>query len=241
MKKVAYYAVLVILIGVFAVSAYKIGGYYWAKHKSDTVTQEVAQYVHIEQPAVEEEPEMIEVDFKSLQEINSDIVAWIYCPGTQINYPVVQGGDNAYYLNHLLDGSYNVNGTIFMDFRGAADFSDFNNILYGHHMKSGAMFANIIKYQDPKFYDAHPCMYLFTPEQNYKLELFAGLLVAADDGVYSSDLSMDYLQYLVGRSNFTSPVSISGDDTIVTLSTCSYEFEDARYIVLAKMVPKEEP
>lgn len=240
MKKVAYYVVLVILLSVFAFSAYKIGGYYLEKHKSDKVTQEAAQYVHIEQPKVEEEPKMIEVDFASLQQVNSDIVAWIYCPNTQINYPVVQGSDNAYYLNHLLDGSYNVNGTIFMDFRGAADFSDFNNILYGHHMKSGAMFANIIKYQDPKFYDTHPCMYLFTPEQNYRLDLFAGLVVSSNDGVYSSDISMDYLQYLIDRSTFTSPVDISTDDTIVTLSTCSYEFEDARYIVMAKLVPLTE-
>lgn len=239
MKKIAYYTVLVILLGVFAFSAYKIGGYYLEKYKSDKVTQEAAQYVHIE-PKESEDPNIIDVDFKSLQEVSDDIVGWLYCPDTQINYPVAQGSDNAYYLTHLLDGSYNVNGTIFMDFRGAEDFSDFNNVLYGHHMKSGAMFAILVKYWEQEFYDAHPCMYLLTPKQNYRLDLFAGLVVPSDDEVYSSNVSMDHLQYLADNSTFTSSVDISTVNSIVTLSTCSYEFEGARYVVMAKMVPMTE-
>ena len=239
MKKAAYYVLLAALIGVFAFSAYKVGSYLWEKHKSDQVTQEAAKYVQVEKTE-DAEPEMITVDFDALREVNSDVIAWIYCPDTQINYPVVQGPDNDYYLSHLLDGSYNANGTIFMDYHGAADFSDANNILYGHHMKTGAMFANLIKYKDPDFYEKHPCMYLFTPQQNYRLDLFAGLVVEADDDIYFGDVTMEQLQRCVSRSTFTAQTDIPAENPIVTLSTCSYEFDDARYIVLAELVPIEE-
>lgn len=235
MKKVAYYALLVILLGVFAFSAYKIGIYYWEKHKSDQLTQEAAKYVRIDE--TDNEPEMIEVDFDALREISSDVIAWIYCPDTQINYPVVQGSDNIYYLSHLMDDSYNVNGTIFMDYRGKTDFSDVNNIIYGHHMKSGAMFANLIKYKEKGFYEAHPIMYLFTPEQTYRLDLLAGLVVESDDPIYSFDLDTEQVQYYMTRSTFASKAKVNPDYPLVTLSTCSYEFEDARYVVLAQMVP----
>lgn len=235
MKKVAYYVLLVILLGVFAFSAYKIGSYYWEKHKSDQLTQEAAKYVRIDE--TDNEPEMIEVDFDALREISSDVVAWIYCPDTQINYPVVQGSDNIYYLSHLMDDSYNVNGTIFMDYRGKADFSDVNNIIYGHHMKSGAMFANLIKYKEKGFYEAHPVMYLFTPEQTYRLDLLAGLVVEADDPIYNFDLDTEQVQYYMSRSTFASKAKVNSDYPLVTLSTCSYEFEEARYVVLAQMVP----
>lgn len=235
MKKVAYYALLVILLGVFAFSAYKIGSYYWEKHKSDQLTQEAAKYVRIDE--TDNEPEMIEVDFDALREISSDVIAWIYCPDTQINYPVVQGSDNIYYLSHLMDDSYNVNGTIFMDYRGKTDFSDVNNIIYGHHMKSGAMFANLIKYKEKGFYEAHPIMYLFTPEQTYRLDLLAGLVVESDDPIYSFDLDTEQVQYYMTQSTFASKAKVNPDYPLVTLSTCSYEFEDARYVVLAQMVP----
>ena len=239
MKKAAYYVLLAALIGGFAFSAYKVGSYLWEKHKSDQVTQEAAKYVQVEKTE-DAEPEMITVDFDALREVNSDVIAWIYCPDTQINYPVVQGPDNDYYLSHLLDGSYNANGTIFMDYHGAADFSDANHLLYGHHMKTGAMFANLIKYKDPDFYKKHPCMYLFTPQQNYRLDLFAGLVVEADDDIYFGDVTMEQLQRCVSRSTFTAQTDIPAENPIVTLSTCSYEFDDARYIVLAELVPIEE-
>lgn len=237
MKKVAYYLLLVVLIGVFGFSAYKIGSYYWAKHQSDAVTEEAAQHVHVE---TEEDKQIIDVDFDELKAISDDIVGWIYCEGTQVNYPVLQGPDNELYLYHLLDGSWNINGSIFMDFRGSRDFSDPNNILYGHHMKSGTMFAMLTNYKEQSYFDEHPCMYLFTPQQNYRLDLFAGVLVSSDDEIYNSELSDEYLQYCMDNSTFVSPVGIPTENPIVTLSTCSFEFDEARYVVLTELVPLED-
>lgn len=73
------------------------------------------------------------VDFAALTEINPDIVAWIYIEGTEINYPVVQGIDNQYYLKHLFNGKWNSSGCIFLDSRNTPDFSDRRSIIYGHH------------------------------------------------------------------------------------------------------------
>lgn len=236
MKKSVYYILLAVFACIFLFSAYKVGNYFWAKHESDQITQAAEKYVRIEEK--DDEPELIEVDFDALHEMNRDIIAWIYCPDTQINYPVVQGSDNSYYLSHLLDGSYNVNGTIFMDYRGAADFSVANNILYGHHMKSGAMFADLIKYKESSFYNTHPVMYLFTPDRTFRLDLLAGLVVEADDPLYQlTELRAEQLQRYMSQSTFATKAETDGQYSVVTLSTCSYEYENARYVVLAQMVP----
>lgn len=238
MKKAVYRVLLIVLIGTFAFSIYKIGSYYWEKHKSDQVTQTAEQYVKIPD---KKEPEMISVDFEELLKINSDVIAWIYCPGTQISYPVVQGSDNSYYLYHLIDGTWNDNGTIFMDCAGKSDFSDANNVIYGHHMKSGAMFAELTKYKDASYYEKHPIMYLFTPDKTYRLDLLAGVVVNAKDPIYNFTISEEQIGEYMRSSTFTSKAAINMDCSMLTLSTCSYEFDNARYVVLTQMVPIEKP
>ncbi len=108
------------------------------------------------------------MDFAALEGVNSDIVAWLYGADTGLNYPIVQAEDNDYYLYRLLDGTWNKNGTIFMDYVNRSDFSDQNTLVYGHHMKSGAMFGALVQYKKQEFYDAHPYLYLYTPQQSYR-------------------------------------------------------------------------
>lgn len=183
----------------------------------------------------------ISVDFAALKEINPDIAAWIYGPDTDISYPVVHGNDNTYYLNHLLDGSTNKNGTIFVDAQNEKGFVDQNTILYGHHMKNGTMFATLEKYREQDYYVQHPVFYLLTPEQNYQLEIFSACVVQADDEVYQKQFNSEeeyaqWLQRQVERSDVTSAVTVSDTDQIITLSTCAYDFENARYVVLARLI-----
>lgn len=97
----------------------------------------------------------IKVDFERLQEENKDIIAWLYCPDTEINYPVVQSKDNEYYLRRLLDGTWNIAGTLFMDYRNAADCSDLHTIIYGHNMKNNTMFGSLPKYSKQEYYEEH--------------------------------------------------------------------------------------
>ena len=191
-----------------------------------------------------QEPEetipVMEIDFAALKEVNSDVVAWICCPDTVINYPVVLGGDNEYYLTHLVDGTENGNGTLFIDWKNARDLSDENTVIYGHHMQSGKMFACLVGYADQAYYDAHPIIYLVTPEAKYKIELFSGYTTTFDSSAYmlrfsSSHDYAEWLREVARRSDFKANMHLSTNDHIITLSTCAYSFYDARYVVHGRL------
>ena len=243
MKKVLYYLLLAVLIGVFAFSAYKIGSYLVEKHKSEQVTKAAEEFttpVETDEEQTTKEPERISVDFDALRQQNGDVVAWLYGADTGLNYPVVQADDNDYYLYRLLDGSYNKNGTLFVDAACKADFSGRNTIIHGHHMRSGAMFGHLVEYKKQAFYDAHPYVYLMTPEQPSRVDLFAGVVVDYDAEIYQSNLSQSYLSWCMSHSRFTSDMAVPSDtDRILTLSTCSYEYDNARFVVLGVLTPVE--
>lgn len=180
----------------------------------------------------------ITVDFDKLFEINPDIVGWIYCEDTVINYPIVQSDNNTYYLKHLFDGEHNKSGSLFMDCRCSSQFSDNNSIIYGHNMKDGSMFASIVGYQAQQYYDEHSVMYLLTPTKNYALNIFSGYITGSDSKSFSIGFNSesDYKEYLtaaIKNSNFRSNVRVTSKDKLITLSTCSYEFTNARYVVHA--------
>ena len=103
--------------------------------------------------AIKETEYVSAIDFAVLDSQNPDVVAWIQIPGTQINYPVVQGKDNDYYLHRDLNGQKSTAGTIFLDYADQADFSSLHNVLYGHHMKNGSMFKDISRYKDQGYFD----------------------------------------------------------------------------------------
>lgn len=84
------------------------------------------------------------------------MLAWLYCPDTVINYPVVQSDDNEYYLRRLMDGSSNTAGTLFADYRCSPDFSDPHTVIYGHNMKNDTMFGILPEYGAQEFYEPHP-------------------------------------------------------------------------------------
>lgn len=181
------------------------------------------------------------VDFAALSRINPDIVGWLYCEGTQINYPVVQGGDNTYYLDHLFDGTQNANGCLFLDSRVDASFSSVHSIIYGHHMRSGAMFAALDGYKRQSFYDAHRAMLLITPDATYDVQLFAAYVADPSEDAWEVSFANDgeiqtWIDAAIARSTFTSDVKPTPGDRLLTLSTCSYEFGDARFVVVGVMV-----
>lgn len=180
------------------------------------------------------------VDFAALSRINPDIVGWLYCEGTQINYPVVQGSDDEYYLDHLFDGTQNANGCLFLDSRVDASFSSVHSIIYGHHMRSGAMFAALDGYKRQSFYDAHPTMLLITPDATYEVQLFAAYVAEPSEDAWKVSFANDgemqaWIDTAIARSTFTSNVQPAPGDRLLTLSTCSYEFGDARFVVVGVM------
>ena len=245
MKKSVFYALLVIFIGVFAFSAYKLGSYWMEKVRSEQALDGASEFVDIDIPQGNTDndeqtaPEKINIDFAALQAMNDDVVAWIYCPGTKINYPVLQAEDNDYYLYRLMDGASNANGSIFMDYRNKSDLSDENTMIYGHHMRSGAMFAALIDYKKASYYEKHPYIYIMTPEQNYRMELFAACTVDSTSDIYATEPTESAVRECIATSVFASPIDYPTGN-IVTLSTCTYEYDDARFIVLGELVPLEE-
>ena len=175
------------------------------------------------------------LDFDALREMNGEAVAWIAIPGTKIDYPVVQGEDNVFYLDHLFTGELGSVGAIFMEKTNAPDFSDQNTILFGHHMKDGSMFAGLNKYSSQEYYESHPVMTLYTPGGDYTVEIFAGFAITAQPLPTSFESGETFLGYIadaVAKSSFSSGVTVAPGDRILTLCTCAYVTDDARYILM---------
>ncbi len=244
-RKILLPVLLVFFAATFCYSAYRVIAYDRDARRQAAITDQAQEYVETTVPEAQTPDDMSEekalsVDFGGLQKINGDVTAWLYCPDTKINYPVVQTVDNEYYLNRQFDGTWNSNGTLFLDCRCVQDFHDGNSIVYGHHMKSGAMFGELSNYKSQAFYEEHPCMYLATPEKTYRVELVAGCVVEADAGIYQDVTKAPDAAYYMSRSTFRTPWETLPDGEWLTLSTCSYEFDDARYVVLGIMVPLED-
>ena len=189
----------------------------------------------------------IEIDFDELKAINEDVVGWIYCEDTIINYPVLQGETNDTYLRHDYLHDYNIDGSIFVDCDNRPGFVDASTIIYGHHMNYGTygkMFEGLDEWQDQEYYEQHPVMWLLTPEQDYQIVLISGHHTNARSDMYDIYHEHDakfqkFLQEAVEQSDFTpiKEATVNEDRNYVMLSTCAYIFENARYVLHGKLVP----
>lgn len=184
------------------------------------------------------------MDFSGLKLINRDVVGWLTAEDVGINYPVVIGTDNSYYLSHLFNQEAGKLGSLFADYRNSSDFSDQNTVIYGHNMQDGSMFAGLMEYKKQSYYEQAPSMLLFTPDGDYRIELFAGILTdgTQDFGRFSFETPSEFRSYvdrLRQQSTFTTDVKIEEGDRMITLSTCTYEFEEGRYVLFGKMIPVE--
>ena len=150
----------------------------------------------------------VNVDWDALRAVNPDVVAWVYIPRTNVNYPVVRGKDNEYYLTHDFGGEAGwlaQYGSVFMDWRNNPDWSDAAYFLYGHHMNDGSMFTAIAEMADQARFDAGRTVYLLSPTRNFKLRTFSLVHCAADDplvqtGFGSPEDMAAYIQDKIDRS-----------------------------------------
>ncbi len=186
---------------------------------------------------------LLSINFDRLTGINPDAVGWILSENTRINYPLVQGRDNYYYLNRLVNNEVNKLGSIFMDYHNKRDFSDAHTLIYGHNMKDGSMFNDLELYKDPSYYDDHRSIYILTKDQVFRVEVIAGYLTTPQKigQIYfnfdTPEIRDNYISEARRLSNFKSEVVISGEDRIVSFFTCDYATEDSRYVVIGKLVP----
>ena len=182
------------------------------------------------------------VDFKALKKVNPEIIGWIYCEDTPINFPVVQADDNDFYIDHGYDARHNPCGAAFADALNRRDFADSNTIIYGHHLYDGSMFASLEKWTDQSYFDDHAVMWILTPERDYRVELFSAYYISALDEAYTifqgpSPQLDEYLVKTRNHSEVTSDVELDGEAKYVMLSTCAYVFALSRSVLHGKMVP----
>lgn len=234
--------ITVCLIGIIMVSGYKIGKTMWEYQVAKSA------YTNISEKTAKVDPKQFTgvVDWKALKKVNPDVQGWLYQKGTVINYPVVQGTDNDTYLHTRFDKQWSGGGTLFVDCRMEKDFKGFNSIIYGHHMKDGSMFRSIRGYtKEDGYYDKHKTLELATPHGNYHLVVFSAFITkATDEDTYKMTYDEAEKQAYIDRAWERSELPITRDsvdvtknDRLVTLSTCAYDYEEARYIVMCKMVP----
>lgn len=252
MKKVLYWAALLLFAGIFAFSGWKIWTILSDYRAGEQEYEQLGELVSMpELPQVsapDGEAELPEdyyptVNFDALAELNPDVMGWIYLRGTHISYPIVQGADNEHYVRHLFTGKWNNSGTIFLDADNSRDLSDAHSIIYGHHMKNGTMFSDLSDYKKPGFIDEHPYAMLMTPAGDYRLEFFAGYVCDVEQDAWKKQFAPgefeQWLQTSRERSCFVSPIVPTAEDRVVTLSTCDYDFQGARFVLLGVLRPVE--
>lgn len=179
------------------------------------------------------------LDWKKLHEINPDIYAWIYIPNTKVEYPVLQHpSDDNYYLNRNMDGSYGKPGCIFTQSLNHKDFLDLNTVVYGHNMRDGEMFRTLHNYEDKKFFEENPYVYIYTEDHVLIYEVFAAYVTDDSHILNTNDFTSvegyaEYLEKAYGQSkagNVRQDVSVNAMNRILTLSTCTGN-SSKRYLV----------
>lgn len=212
------------------------------QHHEPTVTQVV--YEPDQEQNNDSKPQWIIQDkFKPLLEKNEDIVGWVKIDGTAIDYPVAQAANNEYYLDNDIFKESNIAGSIFMDFRNSIEEDESNTILYGHNMKNGSMFGDLLWFESKWNFENHSIIQFDTLYGTQTYEIFSAYVTDTQFDYIKTDFSSkeEYKQFLnvvKEKSLHKSDVDLTENDTIITLSTCSYAFENARFVVHARLIAK---
>jgi sortase B len=228
--------IIIILLAVMAFSGWKIFQIEMRYHEGTEAYNKVAEEADVKQKS----NKGLQLNWTKLKKKYKYIAGWLYCKNTVINYPVAKYTDNSFYLHHLINGNYNVKGTLFIDYRQQHPMKDFLTVIYGHHMFDGSMFGKLVKYRDESYYKKHPVMIYSTPKHDYKLKIFAGCTIPASSKRYKFDFRTraertEYLDWIQKNTELDTNVNVTADDRIVMLSTCTYEYDNARWVLFAKV------
>ena len=240
-KNIRYNILIIVFAVLFVGSAGAMLRSAWQYHQSSSLYRDLANRVVQENTAYTEQPSdqkkgrngkpdresaPIRVDFETLTGQYPQIAGWLYCSGTNINYPVMQGEDNSYYLHHAPDGAYQFSGSLFLSCNNTMPFADDNTIIYGHNMKNGSMFAGLKNYGKKNYYEAHPYIYLDQEDGTHCYQIFSCHEADVTDvtytiGYHSDDTYAAFLDELTASSLYDTGVSVGTDDSVLTLSTCT--------------------
>jgi sortase B len=175
---------------------------------------------------------------------NNEVSGWIKVEGTKIDYPLLQHTDNDCYLHMDISGNASKRGCIFIDCENKYDLSDKNTLIFGHNMKDGSMFRDLVRYKNKDFFYSHRLIEIDNLFEDGIWEVFSVYVLDAD--TETIDINHDDIDAFLSdtdkykkRSLFTTDTEINSDDRIVTLITCSYEKDNSRTVVHAKYIGKK--
>ena len=179
------------------------------------------------------------IDLAALQAVNPDVVGWIAIPGTELSYPLLQGEDNQYYLNHTWQGHRSSVGAIYLDFRADPSLMYFHTLIYGHRMHNGSMFGSLAGYDDAEYWRAHPSVYIVHGDGVNRYDIFAAFKAHVNSSVYQLDSPGnaergEFLDWCLEQSVIRTNITPAAGDRVITLSTCvSLGRSDYRWVVQA--------
>ena len=245
--------ILFVAVGIFAFAAFNLFHIYTEYKKGSDEYNAIAEMAVTEKKPDQESTggsisqgtvlSPMTIDFNALKAVNDDVIGWIYIEALDgVNYPIVRGVDNSYYLHRTYQRNYNFSGTIFSDYQNHDDFNDCNTIVYGHNMKNGSMFGLLRRFSTSgETYQKSKYFWIFTPDADYRYEIIS----AYTTGVVSDTYTLfkgpgkeftDWMQTQVSHSEIsTTPGELGVSDKIVTLSTCTGD-DSTRYVVQGKRI-----
>ena len=178
---------------------------------------------------------------RQLSAEHSNFVAWLYIPDTNIDYPIMQSGDNEYYTRRAVDGSYLYAGSLFMDYRCSSDFSDFNSVIYGHNMGNGTMFADIPNYENEEFFMNHSFGWLTTENDVRRIDFFAVARTSDTSGLYLAVPNFnEWDNQLRNCASIYKEIEVTESDHLLMLSTCTSAEGNSRTILVGKIIEESD-
>lgn len=216
-----------------------------AKEVAQNISEDEEEKVESESEENDETERMLQV--KELQEQNTDIIGWLEIENTNINYPVLQGTDNSYYMTHNYKKENSKNGSIFLDANYNWNIPSNNLLIYGHNLGNGMMFQELLKYEKESFYQEHPIIRFTTAEEDAEYEIISAfksrVYHKSEKNVFryyfflNNESEEEYNQFVKNAKNVSLyPIDATANygDQLITLSTCSYYVQDGRFAVVGK-------
>ena len=218
----------IVLISIIAVCAYKI-------------YDKTAEYKKADESYEQIRLEKENKNNNNLYDKYEDYRGWIKVDNTNIDYPIVQGKDNSFYLDKDINKNYVSSGSIFMNYLNNG-FNDENTVLFGHHMRNKTMFAQLKKYKEKEFFYGNNDIEIEIKDgKTLKYKVFSAYITDAKDNYITTNFDdktkyKEFLEKIKNKSIYKPDIDVNEDDKIITLSTCSYEFNDARMVVHGKLL-----
>ncbi len=266
-RKIIYYSIYTILALLIILSIIYIANYFLSKKQAIQESQ-LLDKIEIDENQVKEANETTEeanittqenieetinqqteriLKVQKLQEENSDIVGWLEIEGTSINYPVLQGTDNEYYMTHNYKKQKSKNGSIFLTKDYDWSIPSSNLLIYGHNLNNGTMFQELLKYEKEEFYKEHPIIRFTTNKEDAEYEIISvfksRVYYKTEKNVFryyffvNANSEAEYNEFVQNAkkaSLYDIDKTAKFGDQLITLSTCSYHVEDGRFAVVGR-------